>query len=81
MELIEPGFPPAPIHHEGGPHVLHRRARALADGELAALVADVRASVVRASSAALDDLSAALPEPIVSHRGRPSRFLVPVHQF
>ena len=66
IELIEPGMPTAPIHHEGGPHVLHRPAKPLDDSALAALVADVRASVVRAASAALDELATALPEPIVS---------------
>jgi hypothetical protein len=66
FELIEPGVPPAPIHHEGGPHLLHRQAEPLDDVALAALVADVRASVVRATSAALDELAAAVPEPIVS---------------
>lgn len=66
MELIEPGLPPAPIHHEGGPHLMHRSADPLDDSALAALVADVRASVVRAASAALDELAAALPEPIAS---------------
>ena len=25
IELIEPGVPAAPIHHEGGPHLLHRQ--------------------------------------------------------
>jgi hypothetical protein len=66
IELIEPGVPPAPIHHEGGPHLLHRSTDPLDDEALAALVADVRASVVRATSAALDDLANASPEPIVS---------------
>ena len=66
IELIEPGVPTAPVHHEGGPHLLHRRAEPLDDNALAALVAEVRASVVRAASAALDELAAALPEPIVS---------------
>jgi len=66
IELIEPGVPAAPIHNEGGPHVLHRSAEPLDDNALAALVADVRASVVRAASAALDGLATALPEPIVS---------------
>jgi hypothetical protein len=66
IELIEPGLPAAPIHHEGGPHLLHRSGEPLDDDALAALVADVRASVVRASSAALDELVAALPGPIVS---------------
>jgi hypothetical protein len=66
IELIEPGVPAAPIHHEGGPHLLHRSAEPLDDEGLAALVADVRASVVRTASAALDELATALPEPIVS---------------
>jgi hypothetical protein len=66
IELIEPGLPAAPIHHEGGPHLLHRTGEPLDDEALAALVTDVRASVVRATSAALDELAAALPEPIVS---------------
>jgi hypothetical protein len=66
IELIEPGLPTAPIHHEGGPHLLHRRGEPLDDHALAALVADVRASVVRAASAALDELTTTLPEPILS---------------
>jgi hypothetical protein len=76
MELIEPGLPNAPIHHEGGPHLLHRHAEPLDDGALAAMVEAVRASAVRASSAALDELASALPEPIVSMslRGWPADF-------
>lgn len=66
LELIEPGLPPAPIHHVDGAHPLHAPATPLDDEALAALVADVRASVHRATSAALDALSAALPAPIVS---------------
>lgn len=66
IELIEPGLPTAPIHHEGGPHRLHQRAEPLDDDALAQLVAEVRASVTRASSAALDELAGKLPEPIVS---------------
>jgi hypothetical protein len=57
IELIEPGVPAAPIHHEGKP---------LDDAGAAVLVAQVRASAVRATSAALDELAAALPEPIMS---------------
>jgi hypothetical protein len=57
IELIEPGMASAPIHHEGKP---------LDDDALAALVARVRASVVRATSASLDELATALPEAIVS---------------
>jgi hypothetical protein len=64
IELVEPGVPTAPIHHEGGPHLLHRSAKPLDDNALAVVVAGVRASVVRATSAALDALGAALAEPI-----------------
>jgi hypothetical protein len=66
IELIEPGLPTAPIHHDGGPHLLHRRAEPLDDNALAALVAHVRASAARAASLELDELAAALPEPLVS---------------
>jgi hypothetical protein len=57
IELVEPGVTPAPIHYE---------SRRLDVAGTAALVATVRASVVRATSAALDEIAAALPEPIVS---------------
>jgi hypothetical protein len=57
IELIEPGMPTAPIHHEG---------RSLDDAAAAVLVAKVRASAVRAASASLDRLATALPEPIMS---------------
>lgn len=66
LVLIEPGLPTAPIHHHGGAHALHRPAQALDDDALAALVADVRASVFRAASSALDELATAPAEPIVS---------------
>jgi len=66
IELIERGVPAAPIHHVGGPHLLHRSTVPLDDNDLAALVASVRASVVKRASAALDELAAALPKPIVS---------------
>jgi len=76
IELIGPGLPPAPVHHEGGAQVLHRTGPALDDGALAALVADVRASVVHATSAALHDLAAGSPGPIesLSVRGWPADF-------
>ena len=66
LELIEPDLPAAPIHHEGGPHLVHRTGPPLDDAELAALVQRVRASVARTAAAALDELEAAVPEPIVS---------------
>lgn len=52
IELVEPGMATAPIHHEGKP---------LDDVAAAALVAKVRASAVRATSAALDQLAAEHP--------------------
>jgi hypothetical protein len=66
IELVEPGLPAAPVHHEGGPHDLHRTGPPLSDDALAALVAEVRASATRATAAALDALAADLPGPIAS---------------
>jgi hypothetical protein len=57
IELVEPGITAAPIHYES--------AR-LDVPATAALVAKVRASIVRAASAALDELAAALPAPVRS---------------
>jgi hypothetical protein len=57
IELIEPGLPAAPIHYEG---------KRLDVAAAAALVAKVRASVVRATSAALDEIAVEVPEPVVS---------------
>jgi hypothetical protein len=57
IELVEPGLSSAPIHYE---------AKALDDAALAELVAKVRASAVRTADAELDELAAALPEPIES---------------
>jgi hypothetical protein len=57
IELVEPGVATAPIHHEGRP---------LDDAATAVLVAQVRTSAVRATSASLDELATAVSEPIVS---------------
>jgi hypothetical protein len=57
IALVEPGFTAAPIHYE---------SRRLDVTATIALVANVRASVVRATSAAFDELATALPEPVVS---------------
>jgi hypothetical protein len=57
IELIEPGMPTAPIEHE---------AKSLDDGAAARMVAEVRASALRATSASLDELADSLPEPVVS---------------
>ena len=66
IELLDADLPNAPIHHEGGPHEMHRTGPPLDDDGLAALVAQVRASAARATATALDDLVAALPAAIVS---------------
>ncbi len=67
IELVEPGLTPAPIHYE---------SKRLDVAATAALVAEVRASIVRATSAALDELAAALPAPVasISLRTWPSDF-------
>jgi hypothetical protein len=57
IALIEPGLSAAPIHYE---------SRRLDVPATAVLVAQVRASAVRATSAALDEIAAALPAPVVS---------------
>jgi hypothetical protein len=57
IELVEPGVSAAPIHYESS---------RLDVAETAAMVAEVRASVARAASAALDELVAALPAPVFS---------------
>jgi hypothetical protein len=57
IELVEPGVSAAPIHY---------KSRRLDVAATAALVATVRASVARATSAALDELAAALPAPVLS---------------
>ncbi len=57
IALVEPGFPVAPVHHGGGAHALHRRTEPPTDGELAALVDQVRDAATRATRAALGDLA------------------------
>lgn len=57
IELVEAGVPKMPVHHPG--HGLDVEA-------VRALAARVRASAERMTSAALDDLAAGLPAPIVS---------------
>jgi hypothetical protein len=57
VELVEPGVTAAPIHYD---------SKRLDLDATVALVAQVRASVVRATTIALDEIAAALPEPLVS---------------
>jgi hypothetical protein len=57
MELVEPGVTPAPIHYDG---------KSLDADGVRALVKDVRASVARATAAALDELAASIASPIGS---------------
>jgi hypothetical protein len=67
IELIEPGLSPAPIHYE---------SKRLDVATTAARVAEVRASVVRATSAALDGIASSLPMPVasISLRAMPADF-------
>jgi hypothetical protein len=57
IELIEPGMSAAPIEHQ---------AKTFNGDATARMVAKVRASALRATSASLDQLAASLPAPIVS---------------
>jgi hypothetical protein len=57
LELVEPGLTAAPIHYES-----HR----LDVAATTALVQKVRASILRATTDAFDELAAALPAPVVS---------------
>jgi hypothetical protein len=66
IDLIEPGLPNAPIHHEGGAHLLHRRSTPLSDDALATLVDTVRTAVACAASTTFDTLAAAANEPVAS---------------
>ncbi len=66
LELLEAGLPVAPVHHEGGPHAMHRTGPPLDDDALGELVARVRASARCASGAALDELVAAVPGAITT---------------
>jgi len=57
IELVEPGVPNMPVHHD---------SKALDDAATAALVAEVRASIRRATARALDQLARDLPAPVRS---------------
>jgi hypothetical protein len=57
IELVEEGVTPAPIHYDSPD---------LDEEATAALVAEVRASVIRATAVALDQLATDLTEPITS---------------
>jgi hypothetical protein len=57
IALVEPGITSAPLHYESS---------RLDVAATVALVEEVRASVARASSAALDEIAAALPAPVRS---------------
>ena len=67
IELVEPGVSAAPIHYDS--------AR-LDVAATVALVAKVRASVARATAAAIDELASALPAPVdsIALRTWPSNF-------
>jgi hypothetical protein len=66
IELLGPGLPAAPIHHEGGTHPMHASGPVLDDDGLAELVRTVRSAVATTAAASLDELAAALPKPITT---------------
>jgi hypothetical protein len=76
VELIGEGLPAAPVHHEGGPHPMHRSGQELDDAALADLVAAVRASVRDATEASLERLVVDMADPIdtISVRAWPPDF-------
>ncbi len=76
IELLEPGFPSAPVHHAAGPHPKGGPAPLLDDRALRALVEQVRASSTRAATASLDALCATVAQPIrtISLRAWPADF-------
>jgi hypothetical protein len=79
IELVADDLPAAPVHHEGGPHELHRSGDPLDDRELADLVERVRSSVLRCAGAAFDALAATVaPIASVSVRDWPDDFPVDV---
>jgi len=76
IELLDRDLPSAPIHHEGGTHAMHHTGQLRSDEALADLVAEVRASVVRATRAALRDLVDTVSEPykVIAVRDWPDTF-------
>ncbi|NNE94726.1 MAG: hypothetical protein HKN24_01725 [Acidimicrobiales bacterium] len=76
IELIEPGHPTAPIHHEGGAYDMHSSGKLLSDDELAELVAEVRSSVEGSIETAFNELAHSLAAPVrsISLRAWPEGF-------
>jgi hypothetical protein len=68
VELVEPGLPTHPYHHEGswavGRYLSTPGARPMPLADAVALVERVRAAAVRGAHAGLDALSASVPVPI-----------------
>ncbi len=71
IALVEPGVTEAPIHYE---------SKHLDDAGAAALVAEVRASVARATGDALDELAGSVTGPVasISLRALPANFPVDI---
>ena len=76
IELIGPGLPAAPIHHEGGTHELHSSPKPMSDSELTRLVQDVRSSAVRSVREAFADIASSVQGSIrsISLRAWPADF-------
>lgn len=80
IEMVGPDLPPAPMHHLGGPHEMHRTGDPLDDAELAAIVQRVRRSAATVIGHELDRLAADLPGPIatVAMRAWPADFPIDI---
>lgn len=76
IELVGADLPAAPVHHEGGPHELHRTGAPLSNDALAALVERVRTSAAATIERELEQLARDLDGSIASMSLRtwPPRF-------
>jgi hypothetical protein len=53
IELVDDHLPPAPIHHRGSAHDMHRSGEPLGDADLRSLAERVRSSAIRLTRSAL----------------------------
>ena len=76
VQLVDDGLSAAPVHHIGGPHVIHHSGSLVSDEQLAEIVTTVRASVTAWAHQTLTELHDSLGRSItsVSVRGWPEEF-------
>ena len=66
IDLIDPGLPAAPIHHEGGTHPMHTKGAPPGDARSPRWSPRCAPGRRRVGSAALDEIATAVAVPIVS---------------